>query len=320
MLHPRAFKVSVVWTLALLFLGSVVHATESSLACPDWPTCFGSLVPEMTGGVFWEHLHRLVAGGLVLMFGLATWLAWREASDRPWVFRASLAGMGLLLVQSVFGGLTVLYRLPDLVSTTHLTLAFGFLSLATVLAVATHGAASIDSGRAGGSAPPRTSGIEAEGGRRLRDLAALAAGLVFGQSVLGALVRHTDGGMSCPDVPLCLGQVVPPLVNIQITSHFLHRAVAIVATVAILWLAMWVYRHDVPDRVRRWVLASVFLVIVQVALGVVSILTVLSVVPVSLHTLVAALLLTALVAVATLAAREVDAPTPVVDEAFTARG
>jgi heme A synthase len=320
MLHPRAFKVSVVWTLALLFLGSVVHATESSLACPDWPTCFGSLVPEMTGGVFWEHLHRLVAGGLVLMFGLATWLAWREASDRPWVFRASLAGMGLLLVQSVFGGLTVLYRLPDLVSTTHLTLAFGFLSLATVLAVATHGAASIDSGRAGGSAPPRTSGIEARVGRRLRDLAALAAGLVFGQSVLGALVRHTDGGMSCPDVPLCLGQVVPPLVNIQITSHFLHRLVAIVATVAILWLAMWVYRHDVPDRVRRWVLASVLLVIVQVALGVASVLTVLSVVPVSLHTLVAALLLTALVAVATLAAREVDAPTPVVDEAFTARG
>lgn len=27
------------WTLALLLLGSVVHATESSLACPDWPTC-----------------------------------------------------------------------------------------------------------------------------------------------------------------------------------------------------------------------------------------------------------------------------------------
>mgnify|MGYP003720487433 CR=1 FL=1 len=41
----------------MLFLGSVVHATGSSLACPDWPTCFGTMFPEMTGGVFWEHLH-----------------------------------------------------------------------------------------------------------------------------------------------------------------------------------------------------------------------------------------------------------------------
>ena len=57
--HHRGFYITTVWTLGLLFLGSVVHATESSLACPDWPTCYGTMVPEMTGGVFWEHLHRL---------------------------------------------------------------------------------------------------------------------------------------------------------------------------------------------------------------------------------------------------------------------
>src|SRR5688500_17033076 len=83
-LHHRAFVVTVGWTLVLLLLGSVVHATGSSLACPDWPTCFGTMIPEMEGGIFWEHLHRLVAGGLVLMFVLATWLVHREAPDRPW--------------------------------------------------------------------------------------------------------------------------------------------------------------------------------------------------------------------------------------------
>jgi heme A synthase len=114
-LHHRAFPVTVVWTLILLFLGSVVHATESSLACPDWPTCFGSMVPEMSGGVFWEHLHRLVAGGLLLMWGLATWLVRKEASDRPWLFKACVAGLILLVVQSIFGGMTVLMQLPDLV-------------------------------------------------------------------------------------------------------------------------------------------------------------------------------------------------------------
>lgn len=291
MLHARAFKVTVVWTLTLLFLGSVVHATGSSLACPDWPTCFGTMAPEMTGGVFWEHLHRLVAGGLVLMFGLATWLAKRETSDRPWIFKACLAGIGLLVVQSVFGGLTVLYRLPDMVSTTHLGLAFGFLALATVLTGATTGQVT--------ELPPLAPHV----GRKLRRYAAAGAGLVFAQSVLGGLVRHTDAGMACPDIPLCLGQVVPPLVNIQIISHFFHRLLALVVAVVVLAIAGWAYRSDVPDRLRRWVATAAVLVLVQVGLGIASVLTVLAVAPVSLHTLVAAALLSVLVYVATLADR-----------------
>lgn len=297
MLHPRAFKVTVVWTLGLLFLGSVVHATESSLACPDWPTCFGTMVPEMTGGVFWEHLHRLVAGGLVLMFALATWLARRETADRPWIFRACLAGLGLLLVQSVFGGITVIYQLPDLVSTTHLTLAFAFLVLATVLA--------------GATMTPREPSprIDPETGRRLRVFAGSSAALIFAQSVVGALVRHTDGGVACPDIPLCLGQVVPPLINIQIISHFSHRVLAVIATAAVLWLAWWVVRNDVPRRLVRWTAAAAALVIVQVALGVVSVLSLLAVIPVSVHTLVAAALLSLLTLIATVAGR-LSAPEP----------
>jgi len=288
-LHPRAFKASVFWTLGLLFLGSVVHATESSLACPDWPTCFGTMVPEMSGGVFWEHLHRLVAGGLLLLWGLATWLARKESADRPWVFRAALAGVGLLLVQSLFGGLTVLYRLPDLVSSTHLALAFSFLALATVLATAT--------------APPDTR-HEATTDRHddsatIRRWAVAAAALVFLQSVLGALVRHTDAGLACVDFPLCLGRVVPPLVNTQITVHFLHRLLALVATAAVLAFWVRVHRADAPVPVRRWVTVAAALVLTQVALGVASVLTVLAVLPVSLHTLVAASLLATLVHVAT---------------------
>jgi cytochrome c oxidase assembly protein subunit 15 len=158
-------------------------------------------------------------------------------------------------------------------------------------------------------------GLGAAEGRRLTLLASTASVSVFVQSVLGALVRHTDGGMSCPDVPLCLGQVVPPLVNIQITSHFLHRVVAIVATVAVLWLYAWALRTDLPTRVKRWATAAVGLVLLQVALGVISVLTILSIPPVSLHTLVAAALLSVLVALATVGTRtavDVEAPEPVV--------
>ena len=131
-------------------------------------------MPEMTGGVFWEHLHRLVAGWLVLLFGLSTWLAKTPTQDQPWIFRACLAGLGLLIVQSIFGGLTVIYRLPDLISTTHLGLAFIFLALVTVLASATGPLKTFESPLG-------------ETANRITILASASAALIFIQSLIGGL-------------------------------------------------------------------------------------------------------------------------------------
>jgi heme A synthase len=246
------------------------------------------MVPEMSGGVFWEHLHRLVAGGLLLMFGLATWLARKETSDRPWIFKACLAGMTLLIIQAVVGGLTVLFKLPDLVSTTHLSLALLFLVLATVLASATSWSREVPAMDAGVA-----SGVS--------KFATAAAALIFLQSVIGGLVRHTDAGMACPDAPLCLGRFVPPLVNTPIILHFGHRVVGMLALIMILWLAIRVVRQSAAGAVRTWALLAAGLAVAQVSLGFLSVLTVLAVIPVSFHTLGAASLLAALVHLATLA-------------------
>ncbi len=288
MLHRRAFTVSVFWTLALLWLGSVVHATESSLACPDWPTCYGTMVPEMSGGIFWEHLHRLWAGGLLLIWGVGTWMARKEGAS-PAVFRASLAGMALLLVQSVFGGLTVIFRLPDLVSTTHFGLAFAFLALAAWLASVTTWS--------------KDHRMDPAAAATTRRWAWAAAGLVYLQSLVGALVRHTDSGMACPDAPLCLGRVVPPLGNGMVALHFGHRVLGITVALVVLAFALQSGRRRLPGAVRSWASWAAVLVLIQVGLGFLSVLEGLAVVPVSLHTLVAAGLLVVLVHVAAMARR-----------------
>jgi heme A synthase len=283
-LHHRAFVVTVGWTLVLLLLGSVVHATGSSLACPDWPTCFDTMMPLMEGGVFWEHLHRLVAGGLVLMFVLATWLVHREAPERPWLFRLSVAGVGLLLVQAVFGGITVLMRLPPAVSTTHLLLALIFLGIAVVLAAATQ--------------PARAPDLDTRTRAVLRRWGTTASVLVLVQSLLGGAVRHLGAGLACPDVPLCLGRVVPPLTNSLTALHFTHRAFGVLTALVVLATMASLMRRSNPARLRTWATASATLVAAQIGIGLLSVTTRLAVVPVSTHTLVAAALLGALVLLA----------------------
>jgi len=286
--HHRAFLITVFWTLGLLLLGSVVHATESSLACPDWPTCFGTMVPEMTGGVFWEHLHRLVAGGLILFFCGAIYLAWKERPTHSWVLKAAWVGLGLLLVQAALGGITVLFLLPDAVSTSHLGLAFLFLALTTVLALVSSPAWH----RGPGPVEPIRLG--------LRKGAMAAAALVFGQSVVGAAVRHTDAGVACPDVPLCLGEWIPPFSHPLVILHFGHRLLGLGALGVVLWVGHVAFWKGGSPRVRILGAAAALMATAQVILGFLSVALHLAVVPVSLHTLLAATLLTLLVALTTL--------------------
>jgi len=286
--HHRAFSITVVWTLGLLFLGSIVHATESSLACPDWPTCFGTMVPEMTGGVFWEHLHRLVAGGLILFFLGATYLAWREQPRFPWVRTAAVVGILLLLVQAVMGGITVLFGLPTGVSSSHLGLAFVFLGLATVLSVVSS------------PAWEKRTGPSDLSRHLLRAGAIAAATLTFAQSLVGGLVRHTDSGMACPDVPFCLGEWIPPFQHWMVALHFSHRLLGLAVLAVILWLGHFAFWRGASLVVRLLGLAAAATAATQVGLGFLSVYYGLAVIPVSLHTLLAAVLLTLLVALAAL--------------------
>jgi len=111
----RLAVVTACATYALLIVGGLVHATGSSLACPDWPTCHGTFMPKMEHGVEYEHTHRLVAGFVAILTTIQSALLLFDRRYRP--LRAlAIAAPVMVLAQALLGGLTVLLKLPTAIT------------------------------------------------------------------------------------------------------------------------------------------------------------------------------------------------------------
>lgn len=166
--------------LFLLGAGGMVTSTGSGLSVPDWPLSFGTYMPRMTGGVFYEHGHRLVAGFVALMSLAQAALSWRASVPSEARALARWAA-GLILVQAVLGGLTVLMRLPPAVSISHACLGQTVFCLLTASAVC--------------SSPSYLALPRDEKAGRTFILASVALAAAFLQLVLGALLRHTGSAV-----------------------------------------------------------------------------------------------------------------------------
>lgn len=123
-------------TLLLMAVGSATRVMNAGLACPDWPLCYGQLVPtrQMNLQVFLEWFHRLDAaliGLSTLTLVITTW--WQRSSLPKWLPWAATFALGLILFQGVLGGLTVTELLRFDIVTAHLgTALLFFVSLLAI--------------------------------------------------------------------------------------------------------------------------------------------------------------------------------------------
>lgn len=112
-------------TFLLIIAGALVTGNEAGLSVPDWPLSYGTWMPPMVGGIFYEHGHRMIAtlvGFLTTV--LAIWLLRKESSSSA--RKLGLIALAAVIAQGVLGGITVLFFLPTVISVMHACLAQAF--------------------------------------------------------------------------------------------------------------------------------------------------------------------------------------------------
>lgn len=295
MAMTRFQKLSVaalVSVLFLMFVGAVVRVTGSGMGCPDWPTCWGCLIPptsveqvdfsklpierfqkkaERMGRdpatitvatlrkefnprhVWTEYFNRLCSMP-VGIFSLATFIAafWQR-EKRPLVFWMAFGALVMVLLNAWMGARVVYSGLTPGVLTTHLALAMALTGMLVFCAWR-------------GTDQPWRITMEPGALGRLRLAVTLLFVAAVAEGILGSQVREMTDELakSHPDLPR--SSWAAELEGSWI--YLVHRSFSWVILGATLWAWRLSVKHREggAGRVERIALGIVLL---QMALGLV---------------------------------------------------
>ena len=282
--QPQVWIRRLVWkiaiaTLLLMAVGSATRVMNAGLACPDWPLCYGQLIParQMNLQVFLEWFHRLDAAligvSAIALSGLTWWYRKELPSWLPW---ASTFALFLIVFQGILGGLTVTQLLRFDIVTAHLGTALLFFSTLIII----------------GTSLLPYQGTKAAG--KLSWLGLSAAVLVYMQSILGGLVGSRWALHQC-----FAGSQLCSVMN----AHILGVVPPTLAVISVVWFA-W-KTPGLHKNLRILANSAAALVALQILLGVATLKLHLQVEPLTVtHQAVGASLLGVLIAFTVLAIRD----------------
>lgn len=262
--------------LTIVVVGGITRLTESGLSITEWNVVSGILPPlsqsaweiefakyqatsqfRIESGpagmdlaafkfiFFWEWFHRIL-GRVIGLAYLLPLLVFAGRRSIPQGYGLRLAAMfGLITGQGALGWYMVSSGVgTDLTSVSHFRLSAHLLTALFLLAGLVWTARDLRRLASDGAAVPA----------RMTSGAAIVAGVLFVQLILGAWVAGLDAGLAASDWPLMNGRLVPEidwsggvvwtLTHDPFLLQFLHRWWAWVAVAALVWLSRRVRKTD----------------------------------------------------------------------------
>jgi heme a synthase len=272
----RWLEIVAAMVVLIVMVGGITRLTESGLSITEWNVVSGILPPltdaawqtefakyratpeyrleAALGGMtladfkfifFWEWFHRLLARTVGLVYALPLAWFWIKGAI-PQGYKGRMLGLlALGGLQGLFGWLMVQSGLVgDMTDVSHFRLSLHLLTALTLLAGLVWTARDMRTLARDPAAKPAPLTIGA----------ALVAGVLFIQLLLGAWVAGLNAGHAAYDWPLMNGRLIPQVdwsrgiiwtvTHDPFLLQFLHRWWAWVAVAALVWLARTVRKTD----------------------------------------------------------------------------
>ena len=244
------------WAVPVALLVCVVVTGAVAIALPHVPGLEGEAQKHLRGLIIMHVNIWSFAAAFAVLLLTTEKDRWRYG--QPWLQWLGFGAFLLVCVQGTLGGLRVT-EVSTVLAMIHACTAQVFLCLTVVMAAAL--SPRWENFRSGSS-------VAGGGVGAVKALAWTFVAVVFGQLMIGAVVRHLHAGLAIPTFPLAFGQWIPPMINERVAIHFAHRvgAVAVVVTLALLMGALIAAGRRNPGL--AWTGAGLLLLVaVQIALG-----------------------------------------------------
>lgn len=238
----RLTLLTAIATYFLVVVGNIVRITESGLGCPDWPFCYGNMLPGNDSKAMIEMAHRYFAGIVSSMIVAIAVLAYRWRVSPRLSQQVKITGV-LLAIQILLGALTVWSLLHEWSVALHLLCGMGVLGCTVAMHLEIR------------HLHVETQNLVSLTTKRLRRRLIVLATVIVLLLLTGGLMSGSGSAMACGvQFPLCNGGWLPngsPLTF----KHWLHRAtVALVSlmTFSALWTIYKESKRGADLRAIRW--------------------------------------------------------------------
>ena len=282
---------ALVSVLCLMFVGAIVRVSGSGMGCPDWPTCWGCLIPptkieqvdfsklpiekfqhkaermgrdpktitvetlrsEFNPKHVWIEFFNRMTSLPVGFFTLATFIAafWQR-EKRPLVFWVAFAALITVLTNGWVGATVVYSGLKSVVLTTHLALAMSTIGMLAYCAWR-------------GTDTPWHVAVPDSVRPRLRLAVGLLLMVIVGEGIMGSQVREMTDELRSHAMA-ARDSWATSLENSWI--YLIHRSFSWAVLAAAIWSWVLSKRHKVggPGIVER---SALGIVLAQMVLGIV---------------------------------------------------